>query len=131
MQDDPELPSGWRKKQSKSRPGKPWYYINTATGETQWEKPSKRQKTSSSGASDKEGTGGDEHDEDRCKEVRVLHLLKKHCESRRPASWRNPDITISKDEASQLVKDLREQISKADNVREKFEELAKVCYVFH
>ena len=30
------------------------------------------------------------------KEVRVLHILKKHRDSRRPASWRNPKITDSK-----------------------------------
>lgn len=31
------------------------------------------------------------------KEVRVLHILKKHRGSRRPASWRNPKITDSKE----------------------------------
>merc|ERR1739848_116758 len=58
--------------------------------------------------------------------VRVLHLLKKHCDSRRPASWRNPNITITKEEARDLVKELKDTISKAANVREKFEELAQV-----
>lgn len=31
--------------------------------------------------------------------VQCLHLLQKHRGSRRPASWRNPHITITKEEA--------------------------------
>ena len=72
-------------------------------------------------SSDNDGEGGDG-----LEEVRVLHLLKKHSKSRRPASWRNSNITITKEEAAALVKELREEISKAENVREKFEELASV-----
>jgi len=65
------------------------------------------------------------------KEVRVLHILKKHRGSRRPASWRNPKITDSKEKA---VADLRELISILESssaggnhkeVRATFEELAR------
>lgn len=63
------------------------------------------------------------------KEVRVLHILKKHRGSRRPASWRNPKITDTKEKA---IADLRELISILNQsggdhkeLRATFEELAK------
>lgn len=64
------------------------------------------------------------------KEVRVLHLLKKHRGSRRPSSWRNKHITLSQEEA---VEELRELVSILQEVRAEdqkelratFEELAK------
>ena len=67
-------------------------------------------------------------DNHRGMEVRVLHLLKKHRGSRRPASWRCDKITITKDEASRLVSELRDQVVAAgeEGKRAKFEELARV-----
>ena len=70
------------------------------------------------------------------KEVRVLHILKKHKDSRRPSSWRVPKITDTKEKA---ISDLRELLSilhsasaSSDDVgsslaelRATFEELAK------
>ena len=37
------------------------------------------------------------------KEVRVLHILKKHRGSRRPSSWRNSNITDSKEKVGHIV----------------------------
>ena len=66
------------------------------------------------------------------KEVRVLHILKKHKDSRRPASWRNPKITISKQKAiaelHELLSIISESSSSSNNpteLRATFEELAK------
>ncbi|KAL7502905.1 hypothetical protein ACHAWX_000547 [Stephanocyclus meneghinianus] len=64
------------------------------------------------------------------KEVRVLHILKKHAGSRRPSSWRVKEITISK---SKAVEELRELLAILQEVREgsgtelraTFEELAR------
>ena len=42
--------------------------------------------------------------------IRCAHLLVKHRDSRRPASWREPKITRSKDEAIELIKGYHEQI---------------------
>ena len=42
--------------------------------------------------------------------VRVRHLLIKHAGSRRPASWRNPKITITKEEAKRELVMLRRNI---------------------
>jgi NIMA-interacting peptidyl-prolyl cis-trans isomerase 1 len=61
--------------------------------------------------------------------VRVLHILKKHNKSRRPASWRQAKITISREEAVEELKEIIEILeeSKVDakELRATFEELAK------
>jgi NIMA-interacting peptidyl-prolyl cis-trans isomerase 1 len=63
------------------------------------------------------------------KEVRVLHILKKHKGSRRPASWRNPNITDTKSKAiadlQELLSILSESKSNPKELRATFEELAK------
>lgn len=61
--------------------------------------------------------------------VRVLHILKKHKDSRRPASWRQAKITISKEEAiaelKEIISILEESKGDAKELRATFEELAK------
>lgn len=42
--------------------------------------------------------------------IRAAHLLVKHKGSRRPSSWRETNITRSKEEAIQLLKSYEEQI---------------------
>ena len=62
------------------------------------------------------------------KEVRVLHILKKHTGSRRPASWRCPKITISKEKAIEELRELLailKEVGDAGELRATFEELAK------
>ena len=58
------------------------YYFNSTTKESLWEKP--------------KGTD--------MAQVRCSHLLVKHRESRRPASWRQDNITCSKEEALATLK---------------------------
>lgn len=61
--------------------------------------------------------------------VRVLHILKKHAASRRPASWRNPKITATlaqaREELSGLVDILQESADNPEDLRATFEELAR------
>jgi NIMA-interacting peptidyl-prolyl cis-trans isomerase 1 len=64
------------------------------------------------------------------KQVRILHILKKHKGSRRPSSWRQPEtITISKDEAAVLLQELVEVLQESkdspEELRATFEELAR------
>jgi NIMA-interacting peptidyl-prolyl cis-trans isomerase 1 len=70
-----DLPPGWEVRASKST-GKD-YYFNRQTNASTWERPTEA-------ASD---------------QVRSSHLLVKHCESRRPSSWRSDKITRTKEEA--------------------------------
>ena len=59
--------------------------------------------------------------------VRVFHILKKHKDSRRPSSWRQPKITATKEEATEelegLIEILKEESGEAQ--RATFEELAR------
>lgn len=63
-------------------------------------------------------------------QVRVLHILKKHKDSRRPSSWRtnNKPITITREEAVDELKGLldilREEESNPENLIATFKELA-------
>ena len=63
------------------------------------------------------------------KEVRILHILKKHEGSRRPASWRNPKITQTKEEAHEelegLLEILQEEEGDLKELRATFQELAR------
>lgn len=65
------------------------YYLNIYTKESQWDVPEKpAEPVSSSGP----------------EQVQCSHLLVKHKDSRRPSSWREENITRSKEEALDLVK---------------------------
>lgn len=68
------------------------YYLNIYTKESQWDRPDKPADPSGNGKAD-----GPE-------EVQCSHLLVKHSGSRRPSSWREENITRSKEEALELVK---------------------------
>lgn len=63
------------------------------------------------------------------KEVRILHILKKHRGSKRPASWRNPKITQTKEEAHEelegLLEILQEEEGDLKELRATFQELAR------
>lgn len=61
------------------------YYLNVYTKESQWEVPTE----AAARLSDK---------------VACLHLLVKHRDSRRPSSWKEQNITRSKEEALELLK---------------------------
>lgn len=63
------------------------------------------------------------------KQVRILHILKKHKDSRKPSSWRNPNITITKQEAKAELQGLMELLEEVKSdpaeLRATVEELAR------
>jgi NIMA-interacting peptidyl-prolyl cis-trans isomerase 1 len=62
------------------------------------------------------------------REVRVLHILRKHIHSRRPSSWRVPNITDTKEKAISDLLELQSilsDISDPKELRATFEEFAK------
>lgn len=100
-----------RQSNSKNLP----YYFNTNTKESRWEPP--------------EGTDSDAlkhymgqyHTAQLAREgvvngqslegkIRAAHLLVKHKDSRRPSSWRQAQITRTKDEARTIMKDYEKRI---------------------
>eukprot|EP00842_Homolaphlyctis_polyrhiza_P003825 jgi/Hompol1/4443/HPOL_000205-RA len=80
------------------------YYFNPETKESHWEKPVgndvsiKPLDKSSSSAESNNGS------------VRASHLLVKHNQSRRPSSWKEQNITRSKEEAYAMIAEFRRLI---------------------
>lgn len=95
-----DLPDGWERKISRSNNKE--YYLNIYTKESQWDIPT-------SPAKQKSAT------------VQASHLLVKHRDSRRPSSWREENITRTKEQALAMLKGYREQIVSGDK---SFAELA-------
>ncbi|XP_046977152.1 putative peptidyl-prolyl cis-trans isomerase dodo [Vanessa cardui] len=103
------LPEGWEAR--KSRSTGMIYFLNTHTKKSQWDKP------------DGPAPLVDEDDDEVCPvQIQCSHLLVKHAGSRRPSSWREENITRTKEEALEMLKEFRKRIV---NKELSFEELAK------
>ncbi|CCD23949.1 peptidylprolyl isomerase ESS1 NDAI_0C02890 [Naumovozyma dairenensis CBS 421] len=103
------LPTPWTVRYSKSK--KREYFFNTESKQSQWESP--------------EGTNEEElKNYLRVNPVRIrcLHILIKHKDSRRPASHRSQNITLSKEDA---IKELETIKLRLDDNKNTFESLAK------
>lgn len=98
------LPGGWevRHSNSKNLP----YYFNVQTKESRWEPPTGTDSETlkhymgtyhSSANLRSDGAGAPEG------KIRCAHLLVKHKDSRRPSSWREAEITRTKDEATSII----------------------------
>ncbi|KAH3667297.1 hypothetical protein OGAPHI_002946 [Ogataea philodendri] len=105
------LPRGWQIRISKTH-GQEYYY-NPGKSESVWTPP--------------EGTDQEALDLylsknlHKPKKVRARHILVKHRDSRRPSSWKEQNITRSKEEAVDLIKKYKSQIESGEVP---FEELA-------
>ncbi|KAL1796757.1 hypothetical protein ACET3X_005297 [Alternaria dauci] len=105
------LPEGWevRRSNTKNLP----YYFHAQTKDSRWEPPQGTDPDklkaymaahhSSKGVAPAPvaGTEG---------KIRCAHLLVKHRDSRRPASWREPKITRSVEEARTMIENYHKQI---------------------
>jgi NIMA-interacting peptidyl-prolyl cis-trans isomerase 1 len=90
------------------------YYFHSATKDSRWEPPAgtdsdmlkayMAEHHSSKGVAPASFAHTGEN------KIRAAHLLVKHRDSRRPASWREPKITRSKEEAADLIKNYQQQI---------------------
>ncbi|CCO29860.1 Peptidyl-prolyl cis-trans isomerase pin1 OS=Rhizopus delemar (strain RA 99-880 / ATCC MYA-4621 / FGSC 9543 / NRRL 43880) GN=pin1 PE=3 SV=1 [Rhizoctonia solani AG-1 IB] len=114
--------SEWEVRMSNSR--KVHYFYNTATKESRWDPPeelNEEEIEALPGAADyikkaKADSAGAPPGQ-----MRASHLLVKHSGSRRPSSWKEPNITRSKEEAIQILKEYGAEIG---TDRKKFAELA-------
>lgn len=88
------VPEGWEVRTSRSTGMT--YYLNIHTKESQWDIPTE--------PAAKQGPN----------EVRCSHLLVKHNKSRRPSSWREENITRSKDEARAILEEYKKQIESGE-----------------
>ncbi|KAH9887443.1 peptidyl-prolyl cis-trans isomerase ssp-1 [Xylariomycetidae sp. FL2044] len=107
--DDTGLPPHWevRHSNSKNLP----YYFNAIDKVSYWEPPAgtdteklKRYMGTHHSASSLQSAGRPEG------KIRAAHLLVKHRDSRRPKSWRESDITRSKEDAYAIIKDYESRI---------------------
>ncbi|KAB8291680.1 hypothetical protein EYC80_006480 [Monilinia laxa] len=103
---DAGLPSGWEVRTSKSK-NIP-YYFNEAQTISSWEPPAgtdteKLKTYMAENYSASEIGDGANGQEDNQGKIRASHLLVKHRDSRRPSSWREAEITRTKDEAMSII----------------------------
>jgi NIMA-interacting peptidyl-prolyl cis-trans isomerase 1 len=104
--------SPWEVRVSRSR--KMVYYYNRETKESTWELPKGVETNSIKGYNEQQSNnvdpvnGGDG-------QIKASHLLVKHKDSRRPSSWKEQEITRTKEEAEELIKSYHERI-KADEI---------------
>ncbi|PPQ79905.1 hypothetical protein CVT25_002961 [Psilocybe cyanescens] len=112
------LKSNWEVRMSSSK-GLP-YFFNTQTKQSSWDAPSELSEKEISGLPGAEyldSKGGNAH----AGQVRASHLLVKHRDSRRPSSWKEDNITRTKEEAIEILRGYQAQINGS---QEKFAELA-------
>lgn len=110
---DTGLPSNWevRHSNSKNLP----YYFNYSDKSSRWEPPpgtdTEKLKTYMakyhSVAMTSEGSS-------QPGKIRAAHLLVKHRDSRRPSSWREAEITRTKEEARKIITEHQEKIKKGE-----------------
>ncbi|GAA5941092.1 hypothetical protein JCM3775_001303 [Rhodotorula graminis] len=116
---------------SRKRP----YFYNSATQESRWEVPdtlansdlsslpgaeflSYAQQPAQAGSSSAGGNGGGNN------KVRASHLLVKHSGSRRPSSWRDDNITRTKEDAIDRLKAFEQQLKDSPDLAATFAEIA-------
>ncbi|KAF8808034.1 rotamase-domain-containing protein [Phlegmacium glaucopus] len=116
------LQSPWevRKSSSKKLP----YFFNTETKQSSWDAPrelSQDEINQLPGAEEHLKGGKPDHAVEG--QVRASHLLIKHSGSRRPSSWKEAQITRSKEEAIEI---LRRHQAEINGSSQKFAELAQI-----
>ncbi|EUC41212.1 hypothetical protein COCMIDRAFT_40576 [Bipolaris oryzae ATCC 44560] len=105
------LPEGWevRRSNTKNLP----YYFHAQTKDSRWEPPAgtdpEKLKAYMAANHSSKGVAPAASAPTEGK-IRCAHLLVKHRDSRRPASWREPNITRSVEEAREMIKKYHEQI---------------------
>jgi len=108
---DTGLPPDWevRHSNSKNLP----YYFNSKSHESRWEPPEDADTEKlkiymaqhhSASSTRVDGSAGDG-------KIRAAHLLVKHNGSRRPSSWKEQNITRSKEEAMKILQGYEQQIN--------------------
>jgi NIMA-interacting peptidyl-prolyl cis-trans isomerase 1 len=91
------IPEGWEERVSRLQSNGRVYYLNKYTRESQWKMPTHPAERWPKG-----------------EKVQASHLLVKHRDSRRPTSWRELNITRTKEEALEIVEGYRAQIESGD-----------------
>lgn len=117
LQSGSGLPPGWevRHSQSKNLP----YYFNPETKDSRWEPPTGTDSEQLAGFMAANHTSNGQNgvrtvDGDVGGKIRAAHLLVKHRDSRRPSSWKEAQITRTKEEALRILKKHQERIDRGE-----------------
>ncbi|KAI6953490.1 Peptidyl-prolyl cis-trans isomerase, partial [Hortaea werneckii] len=106
------LPAGWevRHSNSKNLP----YYFNPSTKESRWEPPQETDSETLKHYMGQYHTANLRQDglqnQSLDGKIRCAHLLVKHRDSRRPSSWREAQITRSKEDAREVIQNHEQKI---------------------
>ncbi|KAF2112684.1 hypothetical protein BDV96DRAFT_155681 [Lophiotrema nucula] len=117
--DETGLPEGWqvRRSNTKNLP----YYFHPDTKDSRWEPPAgtdtEKLKTYMGRYHSSKGISSSSFSAPEGK-IRAAHLLVKHRDSRRPASWREPKITRSYEDAQHLIEGYRDRIRDGESLSE-------------
>ena len=114
------LPPNWTIKVSKTHDKE--YFLNQATKESSWDPPYGTDTDALKDYLRKFKENGRKPVINKDGKIRASHILTKHKNSRNPKSWRNPEITITREEAIQIS---REHLSKLLKGEATFNELAE------
>lgn len=110
------LPGGWevRRSNTKNLP----YYFHPATKDSRWEPPAgtdpAQLKEYMAKHHSSKGISPATFATNQDGKIRAAHLLVKHRDSRRPASWREAKITRSKEQAKEIIDGYKSQIDGHD-----------------
>ncbi|KIM70047.1 hypothetical protein SCLCIDRAFT_12665 [Scleroderma citrinum Foug A] len=110
--------SSWEVRMSNSK-GVP-YFFNSETKQSVWDPPedlTEEQIDALPGARYLKS-------KEKSSPIRASHLLVKHKDSRRPASWKEANITRTKEEAIAILEQYENQIHSAKNQEQEFRNLA-------
>ncbi|GES75356.1 peptidyl-prolyl cis-trans isomerase ssp-1 [Rhizophagus clarus] len=100
--------SEWESRISRSR--RMVYYYNRRTKESTWDLPPGIDPKDIKGYANNQDPQNIDPLEGGDGRIRASHLLVKHDKSRRPSSWKEPNITRTKDEALALIKSYHSRI---------------------
>ncbi|KAK0717662.1 hypothetical protein B0T26DRAFT_751696 [Lasiosphaeria miniovina] len=106
------LPEDWevRHSQSKNLP----YYFNFREKVSRWEPPPETDVDKLKAYMAKYHSGSLVTEGAQPGKIRAAHLLVKHRDSRRPSSWRQSEITRTKDEAFDIIKGYEQRIQSGE-----------------
>ncbi|KAK4464021.1 protein kinase ssp1 [Cladorrhinum samala] len=119
------LPAGWevRHSNSKNLP----YYFNQAEKISRWEPPAgadtEKLKQYMATYHTKPLVAEDSHPG----KIRAAHLLVKHKDSRRPASWKEAQITRTKEEALEIIQSYEKRIRSGDKTLQELAQTESDC----